>query len=94
MDSGGTKIACVRWGTDPPREAAIIRGKDMPYDTAVGCEKMAEPIDSPFELWTRIRQVSPMCPHWMAHLCHLANTIEPSACGGDAALCQITLTTA
>jgi len=23
---------------------------------------------------------------------HLANTIEPSACGSDAALCQITLT--
>jgi len=25
--------------------------------------------------------------------CHLANTTEPSMCGGDAALCQITLTT-
>jgi len=24
---------------------------------------------------------------------HLANTIEPSVCGGDSALCQITLTT-
>jgi len=24
---------------------------------------------------------------------HLANTAEPSVCGGDAALCQITLTT-
>ena len=28
-----------------------------------------------------------------SHWCHLANTIEPSMCGGDAALCQITLTT-
>jgi len=28
-----------------------------------------------------------------AHWCHLANTTEPSMCGGDAALCQITLTT-
>ena len=27
--------------------------------------------------------------HWR----HLANTTEPSICGGDAALCQITLTT-
>jgi len=27
-----------------------------------------------------------------AHWRHLANTIEPSMCGGDAALCQITLT--
>ena len=26
-----------------------------------------------------------------AHWHHLANTIEPSVCGGDAALCQITL---
>jgi len=26
-----------------------------------------------------------------AHWCHLANTTEPSLCGGDAALCQITL---
>jgi len=28
-----------------------------------------------------------------AHWRHLANTTEPSMCGGDAALCQITLTT-
>jgi len=27
-----------------------------------------------------------------AHWRHLANTTEPSVCGGDAALCQITLT--
>jgi len=30
---------------------------------------------------------------WLsAHWRHLANTTEPSICGGDAALCQITLT--
>ena len=28
-----------------------------------------------------------------AHWCYLANTIEPSVCGGDAACSQITLTT-
>jgi len=28
-----------------------------------------------------------------AQCCHLADTTEPSMCGGDAALCQITLTT-
>jgi len=28
-----------------------------------------------------------------AHWRNLMNTIEPSVCGGDAALCQITLTT-
>jgi len=30
---------------------------------------------------------------WDAHWCHLANRTEPSMSGGDAALCQITLTT-
>jgi len=30
---------------------------------------------------------------WGARWRHLANTTEPSMCGGDAALCQITLTT-
>ena len=30
---------------------------------------------------------------WGAHWRHLANTTEPSVCGGYAALCQITLTT-
>ena len=30
---------------------------------------------------------------WGAHWRHLANTTEPSMCGGDATLCQITLTT-
>jgi len=30
---------------------------------------------------------------WGARWCHLANTTEPSMCGGDAALCQITLAT-
>jgi len=28
-----------------------------------------------------------------AHWHHLANTTEPSVCDGDAALCQITMTT-
>jgi len=30
---------------------------------------------------------------WGAHWRHLTNTTEPSMCSGDAALCQITLTT-
>jgi len=66
----------------------------------VSCAETAEPIDLPFGLWTRvcwrkhkfncIRQVAPMCPPLWAHWRHLANTIEPSICGGDAVLCQIT----
>jgi len=66
----------------------------------VSCAETAELIDLPFGLWTRvgrrkdkfnhIRQV----PTWEdMHWRHLANTTEPSVCGGDAVLCQITLTT-
>ena len=33
------------------------------------------------------------CIGWGAHWRNLANTVEPSVCNGDAALCQITLTT-
>jgi len=33
------------------------------------------------------------CIRWSAHLRNLANTIKPSMCDGDAAFCQITLTT-
>jgi len=34
-----------------------------------------------------------MCPHGRVHWRHLPNRIEPSVCGGDAALREITLTT-
>jgi len=61
----------------------------------VSCAKTAEPIDLPFELWSRvdgkgrkfncIRQMVPMCPNGRAHW-SLANMTEPSGCGGDAAL--------
>jgi len=67
----------------------------------VSCAKAAEPIDLPFGLWTRdgrrkhkfsrIRQVAPMSPDGRAHWRQLENMIEPSVCGGDAVLCQITL---
>ena len=33
------------------------------------------------------------CTRWGAHWRNLMNTIEPSSCGGDAALGHITLTT-
>jgi len=65
--------------------------------------EMAELIDLPFGLRTRvgrrkhkfnlIRQVASICLHGMAHWRHLANTTEPSVCGGDAILRQIALTT-
>jgi len=70
---------------------------------AVSCAETAELIDVSFGLWTRVsrkkhklvifarwRQRAHMGGHVRRHL---ANTTEPSICGGDAVLCQITLTT-
>jgi len=64
--------------------------------------KMADPIDLPFGLWTRVgrrkhmfhrfRQVALMCPHGRAHWRHLANTIEPVVYA--AAMCNISVTPA
>jgi len=62
-----------------------IRGKDMlghaRRHSAVSCAKVAERIDLPFALWTRmgrrkhkfnrIRHVAPMFPHGKAHSRHL-----------------------
>jgi len=77
---------------DTSCEGAIIRGKDIPRHTrrhsAVSCAKMAEPIDLPFGLWTRvdrrkqklnrIRQVAPTCSLMRARWRHMVNTTESS----------------
>jgi len=42
-------------------------------------------MDSDGHKFNRIRQVAPMYPPMMAHWRNLANTIEPSVGGGDAA---------
>jgi len=52
---------------------------------------MAEPIEMPFGLWTRVGQ-SKQVLRVGAQLRHLLNTIAPSMCGGDVVFCQITLT--
>jgi len=55
----------------------------------VSCGKTAELIDTPLAYGLGWAKES-MC--WMgSYWRHLANTFEPSVCGGDAALCQITL---
>jgi len=71
----------------------------------MSCAKTAEPIDLPLGLYWVVDtggpkevQVQSHLPGGTnmptrAHLRHLANMIEPSICGGDAVLCQITLTT-
>jgi len=58
----------------------------------VSCAETAEPIEMPFGVWTRMRprkHVLNGVERWR----HLTNTIQPSMCGGDAAFCQITLST-
>jgi len=88
---------------DPPWEWANFgeRGAHCKV-SAVSCAKTAEPIKLPFGLWiwvdrrkhkfNRICKVATLCPDGKAHWRHLANTIELSICGGDALLCQVTLT--
>jgi len=52
--------------------------------TIVSCAKTAEPIAMVFLIWTRVgprKHVLDGGAHWR----HLANTIEPSMCGGSAA---------
>ena len=52
--------------------------------TIVSPAKTAEPIDISFGIWTGVgprKQVLDEGAHWR----HLANTIEPSMCGSDAA---------
>ena len=51
------KESCISWGPDAPWEGAILRGKGKGHargHSAVSFPKMAEPIDLPFGLWTRV----------------------------------------
>jgi len=68
--------------------------------SAESCAKTAEPIVLPFGLLTRVgwrkhkfNHIRQVAPYGRGHCRHLANMIEPSVCGGDAVLRQITLTT-
>jgi len=93
----GPKNDVLDGGADPPLEGAILgqRGAHCKV-SAVSCAKTAESSHLPFGLWTLvhrrkhkfslIRQLAPMCPHGRAYWHNLANTIEPSVCGGDAVL--------
>jgi len=56
----------------------------MPDDTAVSCAKMAERIEMPFALWTRVGPRKHVY-RWGADWRNLANTIKPFMCSGDAA---------
>jgi len=84
------KKQCIRWAPSLPAIGAV-RCKVYGH-SVVSCPKTVEPIDMPFEVLTVVgtkKHVSLLDggTHW----CHLANTIEPSMCSGDAAFWQITL---
>jgi len=51
-----------------------------------------EPIEMTFGMWTRVGTRKRVL-HGAAYWHHLANTIEPSICGGEGTFCQITLST-
>ena len=73
-------------------DAAWCYKQSSDLSAIVSPAKMAEPIEMPFRLWTWVgpwKHVLDGGAHWR----NLANTIEPSMCGGDAALRQINLTT-
>jgi len=84
-------------------EGAIITGKDMPdYILPWAMQKWLNRtichLCNALE-WAKGSTIwlyspaAPMWPHGRADWRHLANTIEPPVCGGDVALCLITLTT-
>jgi len=78
-------------------EAQTSHGKKSPLQiwgvSAVNCARTAEPIDLPLGLWTRVgRREHKFIVYARWRQCAL-NATEPFMCGGDAACCQITLTT-
>jgi len=91
VDLGGPKKLCIRY----PMQGAILwwkRGQPIVKygDSTVSPAKMAEPIEMQFGM---LSQVSPgNSVRWGARWHNLANTTEPSVCGGEAVLCQIILT--
>jgi len=62
----------------------------LPWSVQKWLNRSVWVVDSGGHKFNHIHQVASMCPHGRAHRRNLANTIEPSICGGDAALCQIT----
>ena len=61
---------------------------------AVSCAKMAVPVPIQMQ-YGMLSWVGPgnHVLDGAAHWCHLVNMTEPSMCGSNVALCQITLTT-
>ena len=81
---------------NPLWKGAILRGDGAArcrvYWLPVLCAKTTEPSGMPLGIWIRVGPRKHVLG-WDAHWRHLANTVEPSMCGGDAAHYQITLST-
>jgi len=72
-----------------PKRKGAYGGMDGPgHVRAVDILKATQQGAAPVRCGWRLE-----CTRWGAHWRHLANTTEPSVCGGDAALCQMTLCT-
>jgi len=99
VELGGPKEPSVTWGPDDPPLEDNFEGNGAAYCKiqglcALSCAGTTEPIEMSFGMWTRVgpRKHLMECGsviHWR----HLANAVELSVCGGDAALSQLTFTT-
>jgi len=72
-----------------------MTASDTLFDSRGGFSGSSYPMNTAdFEVQRDVSMASTLAFYiWGAHWHHLKNTTEPSMCGGDAALCQITLTT-
>jgi len=77
-------------------QTGLLKGKRGAHckvygNPAMNCAKTAEPIEMPFGMWTWVgprKHVLYKSAHWR----NVANTIEPSMCGGNAAFLSNYLT--
>ena len=103
MDSGGSKEACR--GLLNGAEISHAKGQLLGKGHARACfltvcrELCKNGGTDRYTVWVvdwsgpKEAHVQSYLPGGRAHWCNLVNTIELSVCDGDAALCQITLTT-
>jgi len=93
MGSGGFKKPYIRRALDPLCERAIFRGQDMSGHARRHSAVQKRLNRSRCHLSCGVGWAEGRMCYIGAHWPNLANTTEPSVCGGDATLCQISLTT-
>jgi len=91
---GWGKETCIRRGVQiPTHEGAILRGSGRPRTCSDMSGGRYIQSDSAGGSTGTVRMLSRVYAIGGAHWRNLANAIETPVCGGDATLCQITLTT-